>query len=192
MNGHQSRAGGRDNQGRSVNSKRDRTVIQTGSTTINTRTRQPPASKEHMGLWQKSVGAWRPGAGIEGHFLNAHSPVLSASTPIHPTAWEPNADFLEGSYKVTTIWSQLTFSAPSFLCICSVGPNSLIPPYIHLCVCCSPHLTCPPAFLFPGKISSHSPRPSSDIPFPYGNASKFPRQLSDSPPDPRALSSYFV
>lgn len=86
MNGHQSRAGGRDNQGRSVNSKRDRTVIQTGSTTINARTRQPPASKEHMGLWQKSVGAWRPGAGIEGHFLNAHSPVLSASTPVHPKA----------------------------------------------------------------------------------------------------------
>lgn len=126
--------------------------------------------------------------------LSLKCPSLSQSSTLrqHPTAWEPNADFLEGSYKVTTIWSQLTFSAPSFLCICSVGPNSLIPPYIHLCVCCSPHLTCPPAFLFPGKISSHSPRPSSDIPFPYGNASKFPRQLSDSHPDPRALSSYFV
>lgn len=101
MNGRQSRAGGRDNQGRSVNSKRDRTVIQTGSTTINTRTRQPPASKEHMGLWQKSVGAWRPGAGIEGHFLNAHSPVLSASTPVHPKACGSHPELLLSHAQAT-------------------------------------------------------------------------------------------
>ena len=43
-----------------------------------------------------------------------------------PRAWEPNATFLALSYEVLRIWFQLTSSAPSLLCVCSTGPNTLI------------------------------------------------------------------
>lgn len=78
----------RTTRARSVDRKRNREDFRQ-TVPIKACIKQPPAAKEHIALWRKSVGAWNPGAAIRGHSLNAHPPVPSASTLSTPKLRQP-------------------------------------------------------------------------------------------------------